>query len=246
MRARNSGVAVLVALGLAFCVSAKAGTIVYDSFTGADGTTVDGHTPDTTINGESWIGGDWRPQAAILSGGKAANGHDTGAYLSFTPTANNVYTLSAEMFAPASSGNWMSLAFDGAAEGWWDNGVASTVVAGSSGQVYSGDYGASGGLTPQFTVTPGSTHTYSVVLDTSKPNWTANWYLETSTTPWYSHTYTTNPTINAISLYWYSDAAGFTFDNLTLSSVPVPEPATIVLLIAGIVGLVAYAWRKRR
>ena len=246
MRTRNSGIAVLVALGLAFCVSAKAGTIVYDSFTGADRTTLDGHTPDITINGASWTGGAWRPEAAILSGGKAANGHDTDASLSFTPMPNNVYTLSAEMTAPANSGNWMSLALEGVSGGWWDNGVASTLVAGSSGQVYSGNYGPSQALTPEFTVTAGTTHTYSLVLDTTKTNWTANWYFDGSPNAWHSYTYTTNPTINGISLYWYSDGTGFTIDNLTLSSTATPEPSTIVLLATGIIGLLAYAWRQRR
>ena len=27
---------------------------------------------------------------------------------------------------------------------------------------------------------------------------------------------------------------------------PVPEPATIVLLVAGLMGLIAFAWRKQR
>ena len=35
-------------------------------------------------------------------------------------------------------------------------------------------------------------------------------------------------------------------DNVTLSSSPVPEPGTITLLSAGLIGLVCYAWRKRR
>ena len=29
-------------------------------------------------------------------------------------------------------------------------------------------------------------------------------------------------------------------------NVPVPEPATITLLVSGVAGLLAYAWRKRR
>jgi hypothetical protein len=35
------------------------------------------------------------------------------------------------------------------------------------------------------------------------------------------------------------------FDNL-LITVPVPEPSTVLLMLAGLFGLLAYAWRKRR
>ena len=36
-----------------------------------------------------------------------------------------------------------------------------------------------------------------------------------------------------------------TFDDVGISSV-VPEPSTIALLTTGLLGLLAYAWRKRR
>ena len=35
-------------------------------------------------------------------------------------------------------------------------------------------------------------------------------------------------------------------DNVRLDFVPVPEPSAVVLLISGVLGLLAYAWRKRR
>jgi hypothetical protein len=43
-----------------------------------------------------------------------------------------------------------------------------------------------------------------------------------------------------------SGGAGY-FDNVTVSLNPaVPEPASVVLLVSAMLGLVAYAWRKRR
>ena len=35
-------------------------------------------------------------------------------------------------------------------------------------------------------------------------------------------------------------------DNVTLSRVATPEPGTCVLLVTGLLGLLCYAWRKRR
>ncbi len=38
----------------------------------------------------------------------------------------------------------------------------------------------------------------------------------------------------------------YSFDNVTISAAPIPEPSTLVLLATGLFGLLAYAWRKRR
>ncbi|MCG2684459.1 MAG: PEP-CTERM sorting domain-containing protein [Planctomycetales bacterium] len=35
-------------------------------------------------------------------------------------------------------------------------------------------------------------------------------------------------------------------DNVTVSYTPIPEPSTLALLAAGLVGLLCYAWRKRK
>ena len=36
------------------------------------------------------------------------------------------------------------------------------------------------------------------------------------------------------------------FDNLDVTGPPVPEPSTLALLTSGLIGLLAYAWRKRK
>jgi len=43
---------------------------------------------------------------------------------------------------------------------------------------------------------------------------------------------------------WNTNDIGI--DNAKLSSVASPEPATLTLLVSGLVGLLAYAWRRRR
>lgn len=45
-----------------------------------------------------------------------------------------------------------------------------------------------------------------------------------------------------------SSAPGFrgAFDNVILTASPIPEPSTMMLVLTGLIGLVCYAWRKRR
>ena len=44
---------------------------------------------------------------------------------------------------------------------------------------------------------------------------------------------------------WVTGSGGY-IDNLSLTSVPIPEPGTLALLATGLIGLLCYAWRKRR
>ena len=53
----------------------------------------------------------------------------------------------------------------------------------------------------------------------------------------------TNPTTSYIG-FGNDDAWGY-IDNVKLS-VATPEPSTLALLATGLLGLLAYAWRKRR
>lgn len=241
MKTRTSSLAVVVAACLVACallgLQAKAGILIYDSFTAPDDTPLQGHTPDITIGAASWNA----PGGGTIIGDKAANGYQD-VYIAFAPASNKIYTLSAEMTSVNPTAGFLSLAFETVANNWWDYGFASTAVY-NNGQVYSGDFGPSVGLTPQFTVTAGSTHTYAVVLDTTGANWKADWFFDGAATPWYSHTYTGAPAIVAISMYRYGDSGG-TFDDLTLSAIP--EPSAAALLAAGLVGSLTRAWRKRR
>ncbi len=63
----------------------------------------------------------------------------------------------------------------------------------------------------------------------------------------------TNPAVTVSSLVFYGDAAGdpgrgdpFVYNTSYGTSRVTPEPSTLVLLATGLLGLLAYAWRKRR
>ena len=52
--------------------------------------------------------------------------------------------------------------------------------------------------------------------------------------------------LSAYAITASSSTAGTVFDNVRLDYAAVPEPGTMALLSAGLFGLLAYAWRKRK
>lgn len=56
----------------------------------------------------------------------------------------------------------------------------------------------------------------------------------------------TTGNIVAAGLYTTGSSGVLCFDSFTISGQAVPEPNTIMLLSTGLIGLLAYAWRKRR
>lgn len=244
---RIAFVSVLLELLIAF--QAQAETVIYqDTFTATDGATLAGHTPDTTSGGASWTG------AGYIVGGKADNGGGS-AYLPFNAVAGKIYTLSFEMAAAPTvstpNGSWIAFGYAATGGDLWNTGYGIALVT-DQGKVYKGDgpglFGGDG-LANVTNVTAGTTHKYSVVLDTTASAWKADWYLDTNTSPWYSYSFTiATPTIGAIAILFNMDnaqnPAGYTFDNLSLSAVP--EPSALILLGSSLLGLLAYAWRKHR
>ena len=91
-------------------------------------------------------------------------------------------------------------------------------------------------------VTTGITHHYSVVFNTTKTNWSATWLVDSGTA--YQSTYSGSVGIQNVMLY--SNGTPGSYDNFTLSYTSVPEPSALVLLALGVVGLLAYAWRRRK
>ncbi len=250
MRTRMSRIAfVSVLLELLIAFQAQAETVIYqDTFTATDGATLAGHTPDTTSGGASWTG------AGYIVGGKADNGGGY-AYLPFNAIAGKIYSLSFEMAAAPTvstpNGSWIAFGYAATGGDLWNTGYGITLVT-DQGKVYKGDgpglFGGDG-LSNVTNVTAGTTHKYSVVLDTTASAWKADWYLDTNTSPWYSYSFTSaTPTIGTIAILFNMDnaqnPAGYTFDNLSLSAVP--EPSALILLGTSLFGLLAYAWRKHR
>jgi hypothetical protein len=52
--------------------------------------------------------------------------------------------------------------------------------------------------------------------------------------------------ISGYDTMWQVGQGSGGVDSITLSAAPVPEPTTAILLCTGVIGLLAYAWRKRK
>ena len=52
--------------------------------------------------------------------------------------------------------------------------------------------------------------------------------------------------VTASPVPWPYGPAAATYGEIAVYGTPTPEPSTLVLLTVGLIGLLAYAWRKRR
>ncbi|MHB1768439.1 MAG: hypothetical protein ACYCUV_11395 [Phycisphaerae bacterium] len=195
--------------GLALAVGPASTHIIYrDNFKGAATTTLDGTAP-TVDHGKSakWKAGStagpghghgtgvgWQ-----ANGSTSLSGNSGGAYLSFTPSSGNIYTLKAKL--DPSAGNWLGLGFvkspntinpvNGSGAYAW-----AVVSPGGGGQIFTGPdtTNANGG----FTGTSGA-NKVSIVLNTTAKHWTYRIYdngkAETPVV-----VFKTNPAITAVGL----------------------------------------------
>ena len=130
-----------------------------------------------------------------------------------------------------------------------DKGVSEVLAAGGGGRGIGGYYAANTGYglvtsaqIDSGTVSPGSAVSFNVT------DLLAGWKSGALTTNVgqmmilgnYS---TTGSGDTYWGAYWYNANAGPT---ITVTTTPTPEPATLVLLITGLLGLLCYAWRKRK
>lgn len=227
---------------LAACASAQT-TLIYDDFSGSGSTSLNGTTPDTSLGGETWIAttgpGTWAADGSVSSSGPS------NAFLAFTPSAGHVYTLSLDANPLTVTSSWFALGFGsgddtGTGTGFQDTGVSPWMLlrgdrSGNAVQTFIGPNTAGGANATGAT----GVVNLKVVLDTTGPSWTAEWFVNNASIR--QNTYTTNPTINYVG---FGDLGGITgtVDNFLLTATGVPEPATTALTL----GLATAALLARR
>ncbi len=233
LAARTIVVGTALATGVGLVGSVSAGVIYQDNFAGSATTLLNGQAPQVA-NGTSatWTAASgaynttiYNADGSVTAG--AAGGY-ANAFLAFTPSSGNIYTLSAGLnFNPSYSG-WLMLgfltsaanvnqSFIGAGGPW----IADT----AGGGVYDGN------TTGNFALTSGNGVAYDmqVVLDTRHTDWTVQFFNNNANVSPVL-TYGTNPTISYVGLG--DSASGGQFSNFSLTSAPVPEPAALGLVAA--------------
>ena len=209
---------------------AEASTIYNETFSGLSTTDLNGTAPDTTTGGEVWSAStDWNKDGST----DAAAGSDDNAFLAFTPTSGNVYTLSATLATPSGS-SWAAIGFveeSNTGIDFWDNINAATVpwVLYRSNTNVDSFIGTNGNWTPLDEGNHAGPITMSIVLDTQGAAWTAEWFINGGSVR--SETLVSNPTgITHVGLGRESGTTA-SFDNFSLTVVP--EPGSLALLGMG-------------
>lgn len=229
-------------------------TIIYaDTFQGSSGSLLNGTAPLTqsgTLGGQT--GATWDANAIFKADGSviAANAFGS-AVLPFTPLANEIYTLTATIDTTEGGSDWLAMGFeqfDNTSNNFTNPNNAN---AGYSWMLLRGTRGIAQG---QFLYGPGNggkvnfddsdgTLKYTVVLDTSAPQWTAQFYLNDTALD-APHTYTTNPVIGYVGFSQLKTASG-TVGSFSLSAVAAPEPGNVFLLVSGALLIMGRRHRQR-
>jgi hypothetical protein len=250
-------------LGGLMAGAASASTVIYqDSFSGSSTTPLNGAAP-TTDNGSSptWIAGVTTGYAGFADNGTATTSTGNGiiAYLDFTPSSGQVYTLSVGMQTTAANA-WLALGFmtnpitnnrfDQPDSGGGPGATPWTLVhAPPSSGTYIGSLFTGPAATvygQNFSPPTGSSATeiqkLSIVLNTGSSAWTYQVFDNgTAVSP--VEGFSSNPAITAVGLN--TIATSGQFSNFELSFSPVPEPATLGLMVGGVSGLLLLTKRRR-
>jgi hypothetical protein len=246
-RIKQFGLA-LVAFGLVHSLNLQAATnvVYFDPFTGQASVPLNGTAPQDHggTGADLWTG----PETGLDMDGSAlvATEAPRNIYLPFTPEDGNKYRLSVDANPTHQGADWLALGFaeitaptawfpDGHSSGWFllrgtDPGYPLHSFTG-----YSLDGGNALGW-------HSGLHTLSVILDTTVPNWTFEFFVDGvsergpvvfSTTP------DVNPAINYVGIGSYGSARG-TLDNFRLENiyqagaakpeiVEQPQSATVII-----------------
>lgn len=137
------------------------------------------------------------------------------AALPFTPEAGKVYTLTASFTALPSDVGTARFGFtkgDANQDEFILNNAAAILDYGNNSQAQS--------WPAPWVDGPGAVGVMKIVLDTTASKWTASYFSNASeTTPFNTHTYTTNPTINYVGFGNDSNAGTITAFKLVLSCI---------------------------
>jgi hypothetical protein len=252
-------VGIVVVAGLA-----RADVVLYqDSFTGTG--ELNGRAPELARDAfgnastATWVANPGYytlngTQAALLSSG----GSNQNAFLPFMPTSGHVYTFSADLtpLTGASTGHWLAMAYDSefssdrSLVGFSDTGVTWTTIAGNAA-VCTGPGWTADATDPAAT---GVTYPkrFSQILDTTNPtDWKFTWKMSdpdgsNSVVLRAATAFGGVPTITGVTFGPSSALYTGTVDNVSLmvDSYSIPEPSALTLLGTGLIGLLAYAWRR--
>src|ERR1022692_4926320 len=203
-------------------------TKISDPFTGSSGTFLNGSAPQDHggTGADAWI---QPPIDMVLTGTNVicTNGINENAFLPFTPSAGNIYLLSADLNAFASGGDWFAIGFaQNANNGQWHNSgnnasgwiLARGAGSGQTGQTFLGPETGGGAAIGTYN----GQHNYSVVLDTTLVNWTFQFFVDGVSVRGpvaYSGTVGVNPTINYVGFGHLQSVLG-TVDNFSLTTIP--------------------------
>lgn len=227
---------------VAFTGSANAVVIYQEDFSGIAATELHGLAPDTVGTNL------WSSEAGFLdaAGNVSAQGNSS-ALLAFTPTAGNIYTLSANMTVPTTSSQFVTLGFTEKQN--VDFNFAANQLNGYGSMQYRGSTG--GNKVQTFTgvkntgvvthnITNNVTRNFQIVLDATDATST-NWTFEFSLDGSVIDTAATVAGGDAGVIKYVGFTSGgsdATFDNFLLSGVAVPEPSSTALLGLGSIALI--------
>jgi hypothetical protein len=252
LRGTSLAAAALAVVAFAGLSGTASASIIYqDSFTGGtvnlDGTAPSVDHGTSTVWTAGGTNGPGNGAGAGVgwqdNGSTSFTGNSGGAYLSFTPSSGNIYTLTAGI--DPTSGNWLAIGFVKSPNTtnpvYGSSAYAWALITPSSGGgvFYPGPDLTNNGV--GFTSTSG-VNTVSIVLNTKAATWTYQAFNNANPVMPSPVAFSTNPTITAVEL-GNSDATG-TFSNFELSAAVVPEPPSLGLVAVGGLGLLLLKRRK--
>ncbi len=168
--------------GTVFLDVSQSALLIQDAFNRGSASPLNGSAP-TIHSGSSvtWTSAGWTTTASVPAASLAANAGSPSGVISFVPTANNVYTFSANLNPTAGNTDWLAIGFANSSAGTGAINSASTLAwmlerNSGTGQAFSG--GATGNATTFATALNGL-ETNTIVLDTRSglTNATLTWYL---------------------------------------------------------------------